>query len=386
MIFPDLSNWQKGSNVAAILSALDSDRVWLKASEGHNIQSSTFIPWAVFAANSGKKVGAYHFARPSQSQGNVEAAWHAAVLKMSPLTPTTPSRYWTTYDMEDPNLDRKSSSDSYKARTHAASFAQTMASLGWTRGVIYGSAPYIAWAQLVPTDLPEGWRYLHIANYDGVSDTMVPLPPVWTRDQVVARQYTSAAQVSGATTEIDLNRVVNDWLTNGGTVSAQDVNDALNTGLADGFTTWQQQMSRKPDGIVWLLRSMYNQLGLSGDTPQGVVASNQQVGLVGAAVGAARADIATILAAVQGLASGSVSIDYDILADRVVDRLAARLVAGAPPLMPAPDQQLNPWAESTPMADAAAYGLTEEDEPPTTAILLPQMPTTPPPGESTDGD
>jgi GH25 family lysozyme M1 (1,4-beta-N-acetylmuramidase) len=373
--FPDLSNWQNGSDLVGILRALGSDRVLLKASEGLTADLS-FPGFVRQAIGLDKKIGAYHFARPSAHDGTTEASFHTAVLRGVFGPSINLARTWSCYDMEDPRLDQKSAGAASTAKLHAILFAQQMVKSGWTRGVIYASAPYITWSGLWPSDLPEGWRFLHIANYNATPDEQIPLPPQWSRSQVVARQFTSSAVVSGATTALDISHIDAEWLetARGGTVSVQDVNDALNQprALAEGFTDWRDQLARKPDGLIEMVRAIYNQLGLNID--QGVVASNQQVGLVGAAVGAARADIALILTALTTLPQAQ--IDYDLLADKVVDRLAARLVAGAPPAVMVPH---NPWPNTTPMPqDATPLGDEAER---TAEILLPRRPGTPPPGE-----
>src|ERR1700753_1486082 len=99
--FPDLSNYQAGSNVAAILTALGSDRALFKATEGKGYKASTFPVFVAATLALNKKVGAYHFARPSQSDGTTEDSWHASVIRTAGFSPSNMNNHWTCYDFED---------------------------------------------------------------------------------------------------------------------------------------------------------------------------------------------------------------------------------------------------------------------------------------------
>lgn len=59
----DISNWQKNIN----LSKVDADFVIVKSSEGVGWIDSSFKPLYTSAKAAGKRLGAYHFARPTGS-------------------------------------------------------------------------------------------------------------------------------------------------------------------------------------------------------------------------------------------------------------------------------------------------------------------------------
>lgn len=327
--FPDLSNYQAGSNVAAILAALGSDRALYKATEGTTYKASTFPAFVAATTLLGKKVGGYHFARPSAHAGQDEAAWHAAYLRVNGFNPGNRDTHWSCYDFEDPALDQSVLANKSVARAHAINFTGAMVALGWTTGVVYGSYPYFNWCGLTAAMLPTGWRNLHIANYGQVSDSLVTLPNGWSRSQVVARQYTSSANEPGGTTPLDVSHFVREWLGNNGGDSpmageADAAIIALNGAIA----------GVNPSDFVHQFIATYWKINtLAAQTAAG--ASTQgQVGLVGQNVQAARDDVAALRAdldqfAAQLLAGGGVSltIDYDLLAGKVVDALAARLMA-----------------------------------------------------------
>lgn len=323
--FPDLSNYQAGSNVAAILAALGSDRALFKATEGTSYKASTFPVFVAATIALGKKVGGYHFARPSSSSGVDEAAWHSSVLRINGFSPNNRDTHWSCYDFEDPALDQKVVANKAVARSHAINFTQTMANLGWTTGVVYGSYPYFNWCGLTAAMLPSGWRNLHIANYGQTPDALVTLPSGWSRSQVVARQYTSTATVPGASTQIDLSHFDREWLGMGESPMSGEADAAivaLNGAIA----------GVNPSDFVHQFIAAYWKINTLVADPNLGAATKQQAGAIGLNVsnvrddiGALRADLDNFVQALQ--AAGFAPLDYDLLAGKVVDALAARLTA-----------------------------------------------------------
>lgn len=329
--FPDLSNYQSGSNVAAILVALGSDRALYKATEGKAYKASTFPGFVDVTVALGKKVGAYHFARPSQGgsgAASAEASWHAAVIRAAGFSPNNRDSHWSCYDFEDPDLDQKVAVNAAIARSHAINFCNTMSVLGWTTGVIYGSYPYLNWAGLTSAMLPAGWRQLHIANYGQTPDDQVTLPNGWSRSQVVARQYTSTATVPGATTKIDVSHFDREWLVGNGADSVAYADDQLGAlqGAINGVNP--SDFAHQFMAIYWAINKLAND-------PVAGSATMQQAGAIGQNVSATRAEIAALRADLDAFIRGggivAPQIDLDVLAGKVVDALTARLLAGMPP-------------------------------------------------------
>lgn len=324
--FPDLSNFQAGSNVAAILTALGSDRALFKATEGTTYKASTFPAFVAATTLLSKKVGGYHFARPSKNSGQAEAAWHAAYLRVNGFGPNNRDTHWSCYDFEDPALDQSVESNKAVARAHAINFTSAMVGLGWETGVVYGSYPYFNWCGLTAAMLPAGWRNLHIANYGQTPDAQVTLPIGWSRSQVVARQYTSTQSVPGASTQIDVSHFVREWLGNDGGDSpmageADQMMVALNGAIA----------GVNPSDFAHQFIATYWRVNQLANDPNLAAATKQQAGAIGQNVTNVRADIAALRADLDAFATSlqqtGLVFDYDLLAGKVVDALAARLAA-----------------------------------------------------------
>lgn len=65
----DISNWQRGINIYGV----DADFVICKATEGVGFIDSTFYGFADATLDSGKLLGAYHFARTNDAIAEAEA-------------------------------------------------------------------------------------------------------------------------------------------------------------------------------------------------------------------------------------------------------------------------------------------------------------------------
>ncbi|MEX5712263.1 GH25 family lysozyme [Parafrankia sp. FMc6] len=202
--FADIASpYQDGADLA-VYAAAGHDRIVIKASEGTGYRNPRFATWWAAAGRAGLARGAYHYARPSRSAGAAEADYFVSVIQAAGgLGP----RDWVWLDTEDP--DERGP----KAADHAAAFATRMVQLGYTGGVIYSYAPYLAGIGLTAAMLPERWRWLHVAHYNAaVADERVPLPLGWVRDQVLGRQYTDKAAQAGIPGASDRNRVLREWL------------------------------------------------------------------------------------------------------------------------------------------------------------------------------
>lgn len=202
VVFTDISSHQKGADLAAYAAA-GHDRILLKATEGAGYVNPHFAAWWRLAGELGMARGAYHYARPSRSTGMAEADHFVRTILAVGFRP----RDWVCLDVEDPDATGR------RAAAHAVEFCARMVERGFTDGVIYSGTWYLQPSGLTAAMLPVGWRRLHIAAYNAIPDDRVPLPPGWGREQVAARQYTSAASQPGIPGGSDASRVVHEWLT-----------------------------------------------------------------------------------------------------------------------------------------------------------------------------
>lgn len=205
--FADISSNQPGADLRAY--AAGHDRILLKATEGATYTNPYFAAWWVLAGVLGLARGAYHFARPSASAGDVEADRFADLLVSVGGFGT---RDWVVLDTED---DRSGGLE--RAPIHAAAFTGRLVARGYPTGLVYSYRPYLVGSRLTAALLPPGWRRLHLADYSAGTDASLTVPTGWTRAQIVARQYTDAASTPGIPGGSDYSRVLTEWLpTSGG--------------------------------------------------------------------------------------------------------------------------------------------------------------------------
>ena len=310
--FADVASYQRGMDLAAH-GAHGYDRVVVKATEGtgyvnpyfareFNTKTSGFADWWRWAGTLGLARGAYHFARPSQWGGAAEADWfHRALRRAGGLGP----RDWPVLDTEESGQERR-------AALHAAEFCERMVELGYRYGWVYAGTYYLGLAELTPDRLPEGWRNLWLANYNPVGDDRVPLPAGWPRELLVARQYTSSASQPGIPGLSDANRVVREWL-DGRSVEEDPVTEQEMDRIAEKVTALLMRQVRE-DGVEdeanpptrqgsvgALLRSTNNKAGWLQKAVGGQGGLSDRVGLVGAAVAAARQEVAVVSGKVDAL-------------------------------------------------------------------------------------
>lgn len=332
--FCDVSSHQRGLDMAAHAAA-GYDRVLVKASEGTNYVNPFFGVWWHAAGALGLARGAYHFARPSKSSGAAEADhFHRTLRTYGGLG----ERDWVCLDVEEEGQERR-------ACAHAAGFCERMAELGYRDGVVYSGAYYLGPAELTAAALPGGWRRLHVANYNPVADDRVPLPPGWSRDQLVARQYTSSASQPGIPGRSDANRIVREWLEE--PVTEQDKKDIARLvleALRDDVFSVQPPIRQAPRAGV-VVGATYNKVG---DAQSALARLAEQLGLVGVAVHAGRQEVAVVSGKVDALhtIAGTAPVVSELLElnpSPVEHMLAVLLdhlgVEYPPPSQPVPEQE-----------------------------------------------
>lgn len=196
---PDPFNLQK-------YKASGRDRIVIKATERTTFTDPKFVERFNEAGSLGLGRLTYHFARCGNN-GAKEFDHYLSVLKKSDFDYHNDD--WMILDVED----KDTPGYLQKARQNAIAFTRAAAEAGFQNGLIYSYRRYLSDVGLVANDLPPGWRRLWIATYTvGLDDDKVALPPGWSRDQVVARQYTDKASVPGLTGDIDDNRVIIEWM------------------------------------------------------------------------------------------------------------------------------------------------------------------------------
>lgn len=360
--FADISSWQGAVSIEAY-TASGPDRLMIKATQGTSYVNPYFAAQWHSAGAYGLRRGVYHYATPSRSTGFNEAAFFVATLQR--IGGFDPARDWVCLDVEDTGLGP--STEWWRARAHAVEFCTAMAQYGYPRGAIYSGRWYLEPARLQASYLPEEWRHLHISLYDSTPDDQVVLPPGWSRQMVVARQFTSTGSHRGITGDVDSNRVVNEWLEIG---DFEDMNadelkqifrDVLNEGTGPGQSAWQGT-SRE---TLRLAQEDFNQNAVA-TAAIGELAKS--IGLVGLSTAEVRAWVEAINDAVQAIQAAlsrlpdtappgpSVQIDYRALASAFVVELLRTLPATTTDFREAMD------VPEPPVSTTEAFGRTWVDE------------------------
>jgi hypothetical protein len=110
-------------------------------------------------------------------------------------------------------LDSEDTQTPGRAAASAHEFTGRATALGFPAGAVYSGVWFASPYGIVPSLLPPGWRRLWLSDYNAAhTDATMALPFGWTRDQVIARQYTSTATVAGVSGPCDANRTLIDWL------------------------------------------------------------------------------------------------------------------------------------------------------------------------------
>lgn len=205
-VFADLSHHQSTVDLA-VYAAARYDRIVLKATEGAGFTDPAFAGRWAAAGRRGLARVAYCYGEAQDNGADDFDHLLAVVQAAGGLGP----RDRLCLDVEDVD---DGAADYARAQFHVREFTNRAVARGIVRGLLYTGRWYAQPAHVDPSDMPPGWRQLWISQYDpAVPDAAVPLPAGWTRDQVVARQYTSkAAGVAGVAGLCDLSRLQRDWL------------------------------------------------------------------------------------------------------------------------------------------------------------------------------
>jgi GH25 family lysozyme M1 (1,4-beta-N-acetylmuramidase) len=196
----------------AAYAAAGRDRIGLKATQGTTFTDPAFVDRPDGSPGRFRIAGqlglariVYHFAEELDS-GAADANHVAAVLaSLGGLRPHDV----LVLDAEQVDTPAEIA----RADDHAREFANRAAELGYPNGWVYTYRRFAELSDLQPDDLPPGWRWLWLAQYDpAVTDAALPLPTGWDRAQLVARQFTSTAAVAGVAGPCDLSRVLRDWI------------------------------------------------------------------------------------------------------------------------------------------------------------------------------
>src|SRR2546423_1467325 len=110
-------------------------RVYLKLSEGATFHDPTFAARHRHAREAGLKVGAYHFARPSQHTPREEAEWF---LRLAPILHRDGKTLRHCLDLEDPAVK-----PSHTTGQWAAEFLREVRRHARYHAIIYGSGYYL---------------------------------------------------------------------------------------------------------------------------------------------------------------------------------------------------------------------------------------------------
>jgi lysozyme len=204
--FADISHHQGVVDLAKYKAA-GHDRIIMKATEGTSFTDSMFTRNWQEAGRLGLKRVAYCYAE-AQDNG---AADFDHLLDVVNKAGGLKAGDWLCLDVEDVDNGQ---ADYNRAQFHVREFTARAVQRGVKDGLLYTGRWYANPAGVDPSDCQPGWRRLWISHYDqSVPDGSILLPTGWTRDQVVARQYTDRATVAGVTGRCDYNRVLKDWLT-----------------------------------------------------------------------------------------------------------------------------------------------------------------------------
>jgi lysozyme len=346
--FADVAVYQRGLDVGAYARA-GYDRILVKASEGTSYVNPLFAVWWAAAGALGLARGAYHYAKPSRWSGAAEADhFHRTLRAAGGLGPQD----WVCLDVEEPGQE-------HRAAAHAAGFCERMVELGYREGVVYSGTYYLGPAGLTADRLPEGWRRLHLANYNPVGDSRVPLPPGWPRERLVARQYTSTASQPGIPGRSDANRVVREWLDSRSVAEveepvteqdkkdiAREVVDLLMRQVREDGVEDKANPPTRQKSVGALLRSTNNKTGWLQRAVDGTGGVSDRLGLVGAAVAAAREEIAVVGGKVDALTAvaGTEPVTGELLemdpspVEHMLAVLLDHLGVEYPPTAPAPPE------------------------------------------------
>jgi lysozyme len=199
--FADISHHNANVDLAKYKAA-GHDRIVIKATEGTGFIDPMFRTRWMEAGKLGLKRVAYHFARAKFNGANEFDFFYRIVQEAGGFGPKDSA----CLDVEDPDTPDR-------AAAEMKEFVNRAVAKGITRGLIYTYNYYGVHHAIAPSQLPVGWRHMWMADYTpGQADSDIELGAGWTRDQVVARQYTDRAIVAGIGST-DYSRLEHEWLT-----------------------------------------------------------------------------------------------------------------------------------------------------------------------------
>lgn len=370
-LFADVASHQKTIDMGAYRNGPQLiDRIMIKATEGVSYRNPRFKPQWYDAWSTWLRRGAYHFARPSRNNAYTEAEFFVDTVEKAgaDVFGFRPGVDWLCLDLEDTELG--DASKWVAARAWAISFCERMVSLGYPTGSIYSGRWYLEPTRLQAAHLPEGWRTLHISDYTNAEDDKVRLPPGWSRNQVIARQYTETGRWPGISTNVDLNRVVNEW-GQIGELDDMDINDikgavrdVLNEATSEGKTSFAETIR----AICTIVEKDVNWNARAMDI---LTATQSSIGLVGLAVAEVRNFVDAINRTITETgASPDLAIDYQAFAAALVNALVQPTARSASVLVPpaatspAPNAPTATAAAPIGFTTTEAFGRTWVDVPP----------------------
>ncbi len=291
MNFADISHHQTSVDLAAYKAA-GHDRISHKATEGTGYTDPSFaVRWAE-AGRLGLKRIAYHYAR-NQQPGAAEFDYFLAVVQAAGGLAAGDALMLDTEDVDaagNPVPGASSEGNAFTGRAVAR---------GHPDGLVYTGRWYAQPTRLAAAVFAPGWRRLILSHYDQtVPDSQILLPDGWTRDQLVARQFTATATVAGISGGCDYNRVLNDWIAGGDDVTAAEVwsyRVPVPTALKPYFGLDSYPADELLMGTRYLVGQALTKLvPLADDEAHVVAAVNAVTALVGASRDAVLAAIAVV--------------------------------------------------------------------------------------------
>jgi hypothetical protein len=195
--FADVSHHQESVDLAAYARA-GFKRIGIKATEGVGYTDPMFrVRWQK-AGQLGLARLVYHFGK----SGDGAAEWASFIGTIKAAGGLT-DRDLLCLDSEDPGK-------APRAAAHAAAFTRAAVADGHSGSVYTGN--WYANGYLKAAHVEPSWRRLWLSDYTpGQADADIELPDGWTRDQVIARQYTSSGSAAGIP-GCDMSRLFIDWI------------------------------------------------------------------------------------------------------------------------------------------------------------------------------
>jgi hypothetical protein len=331
------------------------DRLGIKVTEGTGYVDPTFAGRYAYAKAAGKPMVLYHFDR-ARFDGADQFDWFMQNVRAAGGPRPWPLDLFCL-DTEDTNYPQG-------AAESAARFTGRALQVGYPKGSGYTGVWFAKPYGITPEVFAPGWRHLWLSDYNSAhADNTMPLPPGWTRAQVIARQFTSTASVAGVNGPCDYSRVINEWLP---VTPAAEQDDSKEDGGMfymeapgrAGVVIQLADLSGVPTGAVrdafqaaakngmvgapvnpdqWDL--VYNWARANGlptkryddgaatlrEMLQQWPAVRSQLATLGQELDGLTQDVAAVRAAIGALQVGGGSVDADALAAKVADLLSARL-------------------------------------------------------------